>query len=691
MKREAMIKKMMILGVDGMDPRLSRKYIDEGKMPNLKKIVEKGAQRHDLVMLGSQPTVTPPQWTTLATGANPVVHGITQFSRCIPGFITQFGYNLDSRMCKAEPAWNCLAEAGYKTFVFHWPGSAWPPTSDSENLFVVDGSAPGSAASAAFQVDSEIIIGANENVQEVTVVRQATGDEIAAPCIIKKLPDDVFDFGDTASALKQSHIMTDEFMEGLQAQGVETANLLIEDGDGCAPKKGGYVTIMDTVVSPIKPATGWVSAPADAKEFVLMTSKGLVRRVGQILKNEQGIYDRVAIYKNKKETSPMAICPVGEMVYNIIDDAIFEDKTYTANRHYKLMSLAEDGSELKMFISCAMDMNDDKVIHPKRLHQAIIENVGPYAPQSSMYTQDKDLHQCMLEVWDYVVDWYVNMIDYMVENEEMDIMFSHLHSVDLEEHTFIHFMKDIGFNTHDEAVYAKWMEELYLQVDRYLGKLIHYLDEGWTFIITSDHAQVAPTYMPPQIGDMQGINTQLMEELGYTVVMRDENGKKMKKIDWSKTRAIASQGNDIFINLKGREKNGIVDPADKYELEEQIISDLYSYRHPVSGKRVIALALHNKDAVLLGYGGPTAGDVCFWVAEGYNYDHTDSLSTTWGEGDTSSSPIFVAAGPGFKEGFETDRIIRQVDMAPTVCWLFGVRMPAQCEGAPIYQILADEF
>ena len=176
MKREAMIKKMMILGVDGMDPRLSRKYIDEGKMPNLKKIVEKGAQRHDLVMLGSQPTVTPPQWTTLATGANPVVHGITQFSRCIPGLITQFGYNLDSRMCKAEPAWNCLAEAGYKTFVFHWPGSAWPPTSDSENLFVVDGSAPGSAASAAFQVDSEIIIGANENVQEVTVVRQATGD-----------------------------------------------------------------------------------------------------------------------------------------------------------------------------------------------------------------------------------------------------------------------------------------------------------------------------------------------------------------------------------------------------------------------------------------------------------------------------------------------------------------------------------
>jgi len=209
-------------------------------------------------------------------------------------------------------------------------------------------------------------------------------------------------------------------------------------------------------------------------------------------------------------------------------------------------------------------------------------------------------------------------------------------------------------------------------------------------MVTSDHAQVAPSWIPPHIGDMQGINCRLMEQLGYTVMKKDENGNSIKKIDWSKTRAIASQGNDIYINLKGREPNGIVDPEDKYELEEQIITDLYNYKHPDSGQRVIALALHNKDAVLLGYGGPTAGDVCFWVAEGYNYDHTDSLSTTYGEGHTSSSPIFAAAGPGIKKGAVTDRIIRQVDLAPTVCWLLGVRMPAQCEGAIIYQILEEE-
>ena len=93
----------------------------------------------------------------------------------------------------------------------------------------------------------------------------------------------------------------------------------------------------------------------------------------------------------------------------------------------------------------------------------------------------------------------------------------------------------------------------------------------------------------------------------------------------------------------------------------------------------------------MGYGGPTAGDICFWTADGYNYDHTDSLSTAIGAAGTSSSPIFIAAGKGLKQGFTTDRIVRQVDLAPTVCVMLGVRMPAQCEGAPIYQILAEEL
>ena len=118
---------------------------------------------------------------------------------------------------------------------------------------------------------------------------------------------------------------------------------------------------------------------------------------------------------------------------------------------------------------------------------------------------------------------------------------------------------------------------------------------------------------------------------------------------------------------------------------------LYSYKDKVTGKRIIALALRNKDAVLLGLSGEECGDIIYFNAEGYNYDHGESLGTCWGDADTSVSPIFIAAGAGVKDGFETDRVIREVDFAPTVAVLGGVRMPHQCEGAPVYQIFTKEY
>lgn len=73
--REAMTNKIMVLGVDGFDPRYAKYLMDQGKMPNLKQYVERGSAREDLVLLGAVPTVTPPMWTTLSTGAYAGTHG----------------------------------------------------------------------------------------------------------------------------------------------------------------------------------------------------------------------------------------------------------------------------------------------------------------------------------------------------------------------------------------------------------------------------------------------------------------------------------------------------------------------------------------------------------------------------------------------------------------------------------------
>lgn len=255
----------------------------------------------------------------------------------------------------------------------------------------------------------------------------------------------------------------------------------------------------------------------------------------------------------------------------------------------------------------------------------------------------------------------------------------------------VKFLKDHGHNKLSEETYEDFMREVYAQTDRYVARYLHLLDENWSIFLVSDHAQVASEHEPLMMGDTTGVNVRLMQELGLCDLKRDENGEELYEFDWDKTYAVAQRGNHIYLNIKGRDPYGIIDPKDQYEWEEEIMTRLYNYKHPVTGKRVIALALRNRDAVLLGLGGPESGDILYWNAEGYNYDHCDSLSTTYGCRNTSVGPIFIAAGTGIKQNFKTTRLIRQVDVAPTIAYLGGVRMPAQCEGAPVYQIFEKEF
>ena len=176
-----------------------------------------------------------------------------------------------------------------------------------------------------------------------------------------------------------------------------------------------------------------------------------------------------------------------------------------------------------------------------------------------------------------------------------------------------------------------------------------------------------------------------MSELGYTVLKTDENGNPIREIDWAKTRAVAPRGNHIYLNLKGRDTYGIVEPSERYALEEQLISDLYNYRN-ADGQRVFSVILRNKDAALLGMDGPECGDLIYFISEGFNRIHGDSLSTYQGYFNSSVSPIFIAAGKGIKPGY-TNRVIRQVDVAPTIAALLGARMPHQSEGSVGPQIL----
>ena len=277
MKREGYNGKVLVLGIDGMDPRLTEKYVAEGVMPNTKRFIERGASGKGLILLGAHPTITPPMWTTLATGAYPSTHGITDFWVQDGNNLDTIAYGLDSRLCKAEQMWNVLAESGKKTLVWHWPGSSWPPTSDSKNLNVVDGTQPEGVNCGTAEVEKDFILVADVKTEGVMYKAKAVaGSHI--PCTI----DDLEKEDEKASSEKTGNSIA------VGAKPSTTIILSPDEGQGTMGKMP-----YDVVLSPIKPAHGWLDTPEDALEITVLFSKGTIRRVGLIVKNKDGIYDTV--------------------------------------------------------------------------------------------------------------------------------------------------------------------------------------------------------------------------------------------------------------------------------------------------------------------------------------------------------------------------------------------------------------
>ena len=667
--------KILVLGIDGMDPRLSKYYMDQGLMPNLKKLVEAGSAREGLEFLGQMPTITPPMWTTLSTGTYPMTHGITDFWHQDPNKLGVLNYGLDSSKCKAEQMWNVFAEAGKKTFVLHWPGSSWPPTSPSENLYVIDGTNPEGICMGTGQVFGEYFAIASEKEEKITW--RGKDHETQMMCVVDDVQVEEKTADDGRADNKVYSVATSPNIE------------MVKLGDYSKLDPMTHLSF-EYSVSTIKPADKWnFGIPADAKEIAILFSEGLVRYNALITKNEAGVYDTVTIYKNKRTEAPVVSMKLGEFVEGVIVDAIKNDEPKKACCNMRLMDLAEDGSDLRIWISAGIDTTDDSVFSPKSLHAEIVENVGYPMPVSNTGSSDARLmFECMAENWTRSMRWWADTILYMIENKGVEVVFSQIHNDDAEKHNFYPSMCKGHNKALKDEDYEKMMLLISQQNDYYIGRFLHLLDEGWTIFLVSDHGLIVSEMgQSPYVSGIWA-DASFMRDWGYTEVKYDENGNPLEELDLTKTKAVHHRSNSIYINVKGRWEHGIVEPEDKEALEDEIIAKLYSLRDE-KGRNVVSLALKNKDAVLLGLTGPECGDIVVMNNQQNLYDHCDGLSTAIGEKHTSVAPIFVAAGKGIKKGYTCPRVIRQVDLVPTIALMAGVRVPEQCEGGPIYQIIEN--
>lgn len=661
----------MMLGLDGADPLLIKKYISEGKLPNFKKVMDMGVNTPDLGMQGVLPGVTPPNWATLATGAYPVTHGVTCFwNHKLGNELDQLDYGWNSDLLRAESVWEAFNRVGKKSILFNYP-TAWPPKTDD---IYIDGTSI--YTNLRGYVDYEKVYTCIEGDFPIEE-KYHEMDNSGTDCRVE---------GDVVSlkaCISQEEAKPDDEEESMgytQPSGVVTSE---EDGEMSQDQPNA-----DQIKTPVKSATGWKNAPANAKEMVMPVNSGQARRYALVIAEDGQIYNKIQIFKRKKDTEPLGECYADQWSGWIYDTFNINGKDTPVAYKLRVLNMKADGSFIRLYYSFVLNLKGGKYFSPAGIGEEIYQKVGPMLQPTNFDRNNAFADAIMNESIAEMYQWHVRAMDYLLKNKEWDLFYSHMHGIDMYNHYFLEFVSP----EHSPNEYERYREQIYKIYeisDNFVGEMLKHLDDETAIIITSDHGAVpkSPEIKEfPRIGDMWGINVGIMSELGYT---KTKEVKGTLQIDWANTTAVAQRSTFIYVNLKGRDPQGVVDPANYDKLVEQIIDDLYAYRDPNTGKRVITLALNRADMELVGLGGENCGDIFYIMEPTFTRCHGNALSNHCNLG-YSMKPLLMMVGAGFKKGgVVINRPVKAVDVVPTICHLAGAPMPQHVEGAVLYQYLED--
>lgn len=129
------IKKVIVVGLDGLEPRIAEPLLRDGELPNLAKLQKRGGYAR---IATTDPAQTPVAWSTFATGLNPGGHGIFDFLRRDPAtYLPQLGLNRYRQKNRFVPPevvnlqrgrtlWQVLSDAGVPSVVLRCP-CTYPP------------------------------------------------------------------------------------------------------------------------------------------------------------------------------------------------------------------------------------------------------------------------------------------------------------------------------------------------------------------------------------------------------------------------------------------------------------------------------------------------------------------------------------------------------------------------------------
>jgi arylsulfatase A-like enzyme len=457
-----------------------------------------------------------------------------------------------------------------------------------------------------------------------------------------------------------------------------------------------------------KPATGWKNLPAKEKDpleieaglVMVGAHADLIQPVWYLLAHQSdgNGYDRVTLSPAKDFKQAFCTLSAGEWSKNITTKLKLNNGTeQEADFRCKLLELSDEADELRFYISQigfkSGWSNPPEIAGQLETKEGYTLNAGGILGfVLEWYDMDT-----FVEINDFYTKWLTNAASTLLSKNEWDLFFMHAHSPDWSYHLILTEM-DPDLNKDEAKRKAAWDAHLkiYQAQDKMLAQIMQACGKETLFILVSDHGAVADgvifdPFKPLIAAGLTVLEEKQVDTLSIPVISTTRFQGEIQTF-----RAIAQQPNIskskcfpqrelyVYINLKGRDPEGTVEPADYGKVQQQIIDALLTYIDPKTGKRPVSLALSKQDARIMGLYGDWVGDVIYAVYPWVAGQHGNILPTAeWGIG--SLKALLTFTGPGIKKGHRLERTCNLIDIVPTICYLLDLPLPSTTEGAVLHQ------
>lgn len=226
-------------------------------------------------------------------------------------------------------------------------------------------------------------------------------------------------------------------------------------------------------------------------------------------------------------------------------------------------------------ISCFITpSNESAYTYPEGLRQELEERFGPFRFDVTFRTEDRS--QVLSEIYK-MTESHFQAIEYLIEDQDWSLFWLVEIGVDRMHHAFWKFMDKEHHLYQPGSPFETAIQDYYRFLDEKIGRLLNKVDQRTSVLVVSDHGAKR----------MKGafcVNDWLIEQGDLVVIEPPQKGQSIDnlKIDWSKTRAWGWGGYyaRIFLNVEGREAQGIIKPDDYETARDELAERLKAIRGP---------------------------------------------------------------------------------------------------------------